>query len=303
MTSAAKTVTMKNNNSSGSLSGISIIASGNYSTTGGGTTCTTALSFGASCTISVTFAPTAKGSIDGAVTVTYPGAYSPQEVKLTGTGTGDGTSPLKFTPASLAFTSQGVGSTSAGKTVTVQNISGNAVTFSSIATSGNFTAVGGATTPCSNTSMLIAGASCTLSVTFSPSIAGAIQGALVISDGATIGQQVVNLTGTAVLPLTIAPASLTFASQPHNTTSPPQTLTLTNNSGAALNLSSFAGSSDYSVVSGGTTPCSASLAAGAKCTLGVTFTPSKTGSIPGAATITDGASTSPQVVKLTGTGS
>jgi hypothetical protein len=113
----------------------------------------------------------------------------------------------------------------------------------------------------------------------------------------------VNLTGTAVLPLTIAPASLTFASQTHNTTSPPQTLTLTNNSGATLTSLSFAGSADFSVAPGTTMPCSTSLAAGAKCTLSVTFTPARTGSIPGEATITDNASTSPQVVKLTGTGS
>jgi len=299
----AKTVTMKNN-SPNMLSGITIAASGNYSLPASGTPCGSSLAAGATCIISVTFTPTANGSIDGAVTVTYPAAYSPQEIKLTGTGTGGGSSPLKFTPASIAFASQGVGSTSAGKTVTVQNISASPVTFSSIATSGNFSEAGSGTTPCTNTSVLAASGSCTLSVTFMPSIAGAIQGALVISDNATpVGQQVVNLTGTAVLPVTIAPASLTFASQTHNTTSPPQTLTLTNNSGATLTSLSFAGSADFSVAPGTTMPCSTSLAAGAKCTLSVTFTPGRTGSIPGAATITDGASTSPQVVKLTGTGS
>jgi len=297
--SPAKTVTIKNNNSTGSLT-LTLVTSANYSTTG----CTSPLSAGATCTMSVTFDPTADGSIDGAVTVTYTGTYSPVEVKLTGTGTGGGTSPLKFTPATLAFTSQATGTTSAGKTLTVQNISGSTVTLSSIATSGNFTAVGGTTNPCSNTSTLIAGASCTLSVTFSPSIAGAIQGALVISDNATpVNQQVVNLTGTAVLPLTIAPASLTFASQTVGVQSAAQTLTLTNNSSSAFNLTSFAGTSDFSVVSGGTMPCGGSLSAGAKCTLSVTFTPGRTGSIPGEATITDNASTNPQVVKLTGTGS
>jgi len=301
-TPTPKTVTMKNN-LVGTLNGISIAASGNYSLPASGTPCGATLSAGATCIISVTFDPTANGSIDGAVTVTYTGAYSPQEIKLTGTGTGGGTSPLKFTPASLAFTSQGVGTTSTGKTVTVQNTSASSVTLSSIATSGNFTAVGGATTPCSNTSTLIAGASCTLSVTFAPSIAGAIQGALVISDGAAIAQQVVNLTGTAVLPVTIAPASLTFASQTVGTPSAAQTLTVTNNSGTTLSPFSFAGTVDFSVTQGTTMPCGTTLANGAKCTLSVIFNPSRTGSIQGAATITDSASTSPQVVKLTGTGS
>jgi hypothetical protein len=38
------------------------------------------------CTIYVVFSPTVTGSIKGAVTVTYSGSFSPQEVKLTGTG-------------------------------------------------------------------------------------------------------------------------------------------------------------------------------------------------------------------------
>jgi astacin (peptidase family M12A)/centrosomal CEP192-like protein len=301
-TSTAKTVKMKNN-MSGPLNGISIVASGNYSTTGGGTPCGTTLPGGASCTISVSFTPTANGSIDGAVTVAYTGVYTPQEVKLTGTGTGGPTSPLKFTPASLAFTSQGVGSTSGGKTVTVQNTSASTVTFSSIATSGNFTETGSGTTQCTNASVLAPSGKCMLSVTFTPSIAGAIQGALVISDNnVMVGQQVVNLTGTAVLPITIAPASLTFASQAVGSTSSPQILTLTNNSDPMLTSLSFAGSVDFSVTAGGTTPCGTSLAVGAKCTLSVTFTPSRTGSIQGAATIT-GSNNILLVAKLTGTGS
>ncbi len=300
VTSAVKTVTMTNNLST-PVTGISLTASGNY-TLANGTTCTSTLAGRAKCTIAVTFTPTANGSIDGAVTVSYSAAYSPQEVKLTGSGTGGGTSPLKFTPTSLAFTSQAIGTTSTAKTVTVQNTSASTVTLSSIAASGNFAAVGSGITPCTKTSMLAAGASCTLSVTFAPSIAGAIQGALVISDNASVGQQVLNLTGTAVLPVTIAPTSLTFKSQVVGTTSAAQTLTLTNNSNSSLSLTGFAGSGEFSVTAGATSPCTSSLGAGGKCTLSVTFTPTTTGSIRGAATITDGASTSPQAVKLTGTG-
>ncbi len=302
ITTAAKTVTMTNNLST-PLTGVSLAASGSYSTTGGGTTCVSTLAATTSCTISVTFTPTANGSIDGAVTVTYGAAYSPQEVKLTGTGTGGSTSPLKLTPASLAFTSQAIGSTSAAKTVTVQNTSANTVTLSSIAPSGNFSYAGSGATPCSNTTVLIQNASCTLSVTFSPSIAGAIQGALVISDNATgVGQQVVNLTGTAVAQVTFSPVSLTFTSETIGQTSPAQTVTLTNNSPtSSLALNGIVASGDFAIASLGT--CGASVAANSTCAFTVTFTPNKTGSITGAATVTDSAGTSPQVVKLTGTGS
>jgi hypothetical protein len=301
-TSAAKTVTLTNNQGT-TLTGISLAASGNYSTASGGTTCTSSLGAGASCTISVTFSPTAKATINGAVGVNYAGAYSPREVKVTGSGTGGSASPLKFTPVSLTFTSQGVGTTSAAKTVTVQNTSASAVTLSSFVASGNFSAVGGSSTPCSNALVLAASAKCTIDVTFTPTFSGTIPGALTISDNASIAQQVVNLSGTAVLPVTIAPATLTFASQAKGTTSAAQILTLTNNSNSALGISSFVGSADYSVTSGGASPCTGSAAPHSSCTLSVTFTPTVAGTIKGAATITDGASTSPQVVKLTGTGS
>jgi Astacin (Peptidase family M12A)/Abnormal spindle-like microcephaly-assoc'd, ASPM-SPD-2-Hydin len=301
VTTAAKTVTMTNN-LSGTLTGISLAASGSYSITGGGTTCGSTLGAATPCTISVTFTPTANGSIDGAVTVTYGAAYSPQEVKLTGTGTGGSTSPLKFTPASLAFTSQAVGSTSAAKTVTLQNTSAGTVTLSSIAPSGNFSYAGSGATPCTSTSILAHNASCTLSVTFSPSIAGAIQGALVISDNGSVGQQVVNLTGTAVNQVTFSPVSLTFTSEAVGGTSPAQTVTLTNNSPtSSLTLNGIVASGDFAIASLGT--CGTSVAANSTCTFNVTFTPNKTGSITGAVTVADSAGNTPQVVKLTGTGS
>jgi Abnormal spindle-like microcephaly-assoc'd, ASPM-SPD-2-Hydin/Divergent InlB B-repeat domain len=299
-TSAAKTATITNNLSTALT--FSFAASGNYAAVGSGTSpCGASLAAASSCTLSVAFTPTANGSIDGAITVAYAAAYSPQEVKLTGSGTGGGTSPLKFTPTTLAFSSQAVGTTSATKSVTVQNTSAASVTISSIASTGDFTESGSGATPCGAIA-LAPSASCTLSVTFSPSISGSLQGAVVISDNAAIAQQVINITGTAVVPVTIAPTSLTFAAQTVGTTSAAQSLTLTNNAGSALTLTSFTGSGDFSVTAGGTTPCGASVAANSSCTLSVTFTPTATGTIKGAATITDAASTSPQTVKLTGTG-
>ncbi len=300
VTSAPKTVTMTNNQST--TLNFSFATSANYSTAGGGTTCGTSLTAGAQCTLSVTFTPTAPASIDGATTVTYTGAYSPVGVKFTGKGTGGTTAPLKFTPVSLSFAKQATGTTSAGKTVTVKNQSASSVTINSIAASGNFAAAGSGGTPCGGA--LAAGASCTISATFAPSISGAIEGAVVISDNASSeNQQVVNLTGTAVLPVTIAPTSLTFASTTVGTTSAAQTLTITNNLTTTLSSLSFTASGDFSATAGGGTPCGSSVAAGATCTLSVTFTPSTTGSIKGAVTVTDSAGTSPQTLKLTGTGS
>jgi hypothetical protein len=297
-TSASKTFTVTNNESS--TLNISFAASADYAVLGSGTTCTTSLGSKSKCTVAVTFTPSAPASVDGEITFTYSGAYSPVEVKLTGKGTGGTTAPLKFTPASLTFAKQAIGTTSAAKTVTVKNSSASSVTLSSISAAGNFSAVGSGGTPCGGA--LAANASCTISVTFTPSSVAAVSGAVVVSDTGSDSPQLVNLTGTGILPVTIAPTSLTFASTTVGSTSAAQTLTLTNNLNTTLTLMSFAGSGDFTVTAGGGTPCGASVAAGGTCTLSVTFTPSTTGSIKGAVTIKDGASTSPQTVKLTGTG-
>jgi len=95
-----------------------------------------------------------------------------------------------------------------------------------------------------------------------------------------------------------SPTSLTFASQAVGTTSAAQTMTLTNTGTAALNVTSIAASAQYAQ----TNTCGSSVAAGANCTISVTFTPTATGSRPGTITITDNATGSPQTVSLAGTG-
>jgi hypothetical protein len=77
--------------------------------------------------------------------------------------------------------------------------------------------------------------------------------------------------------LDVAPGPLTFASQAVGTTSQPQTLTLTNSGTTPLPLDSISiasGATDFSQ----TNACPQSLAAGANCTVSVTFSPSAGGS-------------------------
>jgi hypothetical protein len=300
-TSAAKTVTLTNNQSS-TLS-YSFSASGNYAVSSTGTTCTGSLASKSKCNIVVKFSPTAAGAINGALTISDGTSLTPQLVTLSGTGSGGSTPPLAFTPTTLTFTSQAVGTTSAGKTVTVKNTSANAVTLSSIGASGEFSATESGTTPCAASLNLNAGASCTLSVAFSPAFgaSGTISGAVVVSDNASVGQQVFDVKGTAALPISFSPTSLTFAAQTVATTSAAQTVTLTNNLATSLNPS-IAGSGEFIVAPGGTNPCSGTLGAHAKCTITVTFTPSAVGTRASAITLTDGGNPGVQTLTVTGTG-
>ena len=292
--SATVTVTNKQN----SAISLTPTPTADYTVTGG--TCASSLAASSSCTITVTFTPQYKGSIKGALDIYNSGAFSPQIVGLTGTATGGTTVPLTISPASLTFTSTGVGATSPAKVVTVTNKSTGTITISSITASGNFSAVGSGTTPCGGALAKLA--KCTLSVTFTPSDTGSIKGSVAIADTGSVSPQIVALSGTGAVPVTLAPTSLTFAAQAVGTTSAPQMVTLTNNSGATLNIASIAASGDFNAAPAGGSPCGASVAAGATCTFSVTFSPMAKVSITGAATVTHNAPLGPAVMKLTGTG-
>ena len=293
---SAKTVTVTNNQTT--AISLNPSASADYSITGG--TCGASLAAAAKCTITVTFTPTSNGTIDGALAIATNGALSPQIVALSGTGTGGPTLPLTFSPATLSFSSTGIGATSAAKTITVTNSSSGSVSITAIGASVDYAAAGSGTSPCGGA--LAAAAKCTLAVTFSPSNTKAIKGAVAIATSDAGSPQIIDVTGTGALPVTLAPASLAFGTQAVGTTSAAKTVTLTNDSGAAVTISSLVASGDFSATPSGTKPCGTTVAAGAKCTFSVTFTPNVTGAVSGAATVTDSAPLSPAVLALSGTG-
>lgn len=102
---------------------------------------------------------------------------------------------LSFTPASLTFAAQDVGTTSAAQTVTTTNTGDQPVFFNNVATTGNtldFTIVNNG---CIGTTLAV-GASCSVSVTFSPTATGTRAANVVYTDNAANSPQSVPLTGT-----------------------------------------------------------------------------------------------------------
>jgi len=109
------------------------------------------------------------------------------------------------------------------------------------------------------------------------------------------------LGGPPATPVILTPTSLTFAAQLITTPSAAQKITLKNNQTVTLTISSITTSTNYSETS--TCPISpATLAAGATCTISVTFTPTALGTINGTLSVSDNAAGSPQTASLTGTG-
>jgi hypothetical protein len=91
---------------------------------------------------------------------------------------------------------------------------------------------------------------------------------------------------------------LNFKTQSVGTKSVAQKVTLTNSGKTELTISSIKASAQFGV----TSTCGASVAAAATCTISVTFSPKTKGAKSGTVTIDDSASSKPQVIELSGTG-
>jgi hypothetical protein len=216
---------------------------------------------------------------------------------------------LTVSPTSLNFGIVLIPNTSAAKTVTLTNNTNAAIAFTSAVVNGSPGAANTdymVTNSCSGSIPFGATNTCTVSVTFKPTVVGSETATLQLTDSDSTSPQNIALTGTGANPtpaVMLAPTSLTFGNQALMTTSPAQTVTLTNTGTGPLTIISIAASGDFAA-SAGATPCPitpATLAAGANCTIRVTFTPTAAGTRMGTLTITDNATPSTQTVSLTGT--
>jgi ASPM-SPD-2-Hydin domain-containing protein/HYDIN/CFA65/VesB family protein len=200
--SAAQTV-MLTNNGTAALAITGIVPGGDFSETDNCPKSPTTLAVSATCTINVTFTPTATGSRSGSITVTDNAIGSPQSVTLTGTGVVP--PPVaSLSSASLTFSDQLVGTpASAAQTVTLSNTGKSPLTVSigiTGANAGDFAQ----TNNCGGS--VAAGANCTISATFAPTASGARSATVTITDNAAGSPHTVSLGGAGVA-LSLAAAS------------------------------------------------------------------------------------------------
>jgi len=293
-TSAPQVVTLTNNlTTTLTISSVGFTGnnSGDFAQTNN---CGTSVNAGASCTINVTFTPAASGTRTATLNVTDNAGNSPQTVSLTGTGI----VPVTLSTASISFGTVLVDSSATAAPVTLTNNQSVSLTNISISVTG---AAFSQVNTCG--SSIAAGAQCTITVTFAPRTSGSQTGMVTISDSAINSPQTISLKGTGELPVALSPGTLAFGTETVGVTSAPKTETVTNNLKVTLDITSISisGADASNFTETGTT-CGSTLAAGAKCTITVTFTPSATGARSATLDITDSALTSPQTAKLTGTG-
>jgi len=207
------------------------------------------------------------------------------------------TGALTFSPSDpVVFPSQVIDGASSTQGVTLTNTGTTAISIRSVAVSGDFRIANA----CGDT--VAVGASCEIEASFAPRTPGVLNGLITIHDSASSKPQVIDLSGFCT-PLELSPTGMSFGSQKLGTTSPPRTLTVTNEGRAAVTFGlitiSGGDGEDFSMTH---RTCGAQLAAGATCSVEIAFSPKKKGSrYSYAYTEVEGGANPPRV-KLTGTG-
>jgi hypothetical protein len=107
---------------------------------------------------------------------------------------GRAVAPVTFSPPTLTFPAQSVGTTSIAQTVTLRNNRSVILNLAGFGVSGQYTVMAGGAHPCGNT--VAAHGTCTFVVTFSPKQIGTVPGVVTVLHDAPGNPQVIKLSGT-----------------------------------------------------------------------------------------------------------
>lgn len=261
-TSPAQTISLTNTGGE-PLSLTNITAQGPFAVA---SSCRGTLQPNASCVSSVTFAPTAMGPQTGAVQVSMSSGN--RTVSLSGTGL---QSVIEATPTSLSFGTLEK-TTSKSNTVTLKNTGNKDASSIVVSVPGGYSQ----TSNCSDT--LAAGASCQVTVTFTPTAVASYGGALEVDSSAAPVS--VGLSGAGGVPAYTLSSSLLHFPTTNLGASNTAQLTVTN-TGTAPGTPVISVPSRLSATSCG------ELAPNASCTSTVTFTPGSTADYSGHVTVGD----------------
>ena len=223
--SAPMTITVENTgNSYLEFTNSTYTATNGFSVTGG--TCEEETDGGwapgQTCTLTVTFAPSATGAQTGTVSVPTNANASPSSIALQGTGTGASAPMAMLAPSTLSFGNEIVNNTTVAQTITLSNTGSAVLDISGITMSGTNPGDFAETTTCGAT--LAASASCMISVTFTPSSIASFAATVSVADNAAGSPQTVMLSGAGI------------AAPDFSVSATPATQTVSNGGSAAYNV-------------------------------------------------------------------
>jgi hypothetical protein len=196
-TSATKTATIRNDGAVAmNVTGVTVAGpnAADFSIVPGTNTCTAGpVAANSSCSVDVTFSPSATGGKSASLSVASDAPGSPHGVALSGIGTA---SLLAASPAGVGYGTQIVGTTTAPRTVTLSNNGSAPLNVGAVSIGG--AAPGDYTLGLNTCGAAVApNASCSVDVFFTPGAVGVRNASLSIaSDG---GNSTVALSGTGLL--------------------------------------------------------------------------------------------------------
>jgi hypothetical protein len=306
-TSAPLTITVENTgNNYLNFNSLTFTATGPFSVTGG--TCEQetdgGYNPGESCTLIVTFTPTATGAATGSISVASNALASPSSITLQGSGTAAAAPTATLAPATLGFGSVTSGVTSSAQMLTLSNTGNAALAISGITIGGANPSDFAETNTCGES--LAAGATCTISVTFTPGSVASFAATVSVADNATDSPQTATLSGSGTAPVvpvaTLSPTTVSFGNVVTGATASAKTVTLSNTGNATLTITGITIGGTNATDFAETNTCGETLAAEASCTISVTFTPGSVASFAGTVSVADNAAGSPQTASLSGAG-
>lgn len=262
--------------------------------------CPTSLQPQQSCSVEVSFTPSADGLRSASLRIASDASDSPDVVSLGGRGV---SSTLQVSPATLDFGEQLRGSESEPKSITLTAKGSTSIQIDSVALSGpastDFTVV---TDACSLMTLQV-GASCELRLVFKPGKVGDRAAALEIVTTANPASVTVSLLGTGVAPMATAPAGFHFGDQTVGDRTKPKDLSITNFGGGSLVISGFNMTGPYAadfVIDGD--DCDAPLTTGQSCRVTVAFKPTWLGIRASGLNVLSNSENGDLVISLSGVG-
>lgn len=197
--SAAQTVKLTNTGSTSLIAPTVALTGSNAGDFKIVNSCQAALATTASCSVSITFAPSAIGSRTAVLSFSDSASNSPQGVTLSGWGTN--APQISLSPSSLDFGGVAMGG-QVTQPITLLNSTSAAVQISSMTLSGS-NADQFAITQNSCGVALAAKQNCTITLRFSPLLAGSMSASLNISGGSGNNLATASLAGTGARPFVL----------------------------------------------------------------------------------------------------
>jgi hypothetical protein len=202
-------------------------------------------------------------------------------------------------PFDLNYGQQTVGTSSPPQTVNLYNAGSTPLNLTGIKIGGADPKDFSQTNNCP--SSIPVGGACKIQVTFTPTEDGDRQAKLIVAYTGFSSPQSVVLSGQGVggtTSVSLTPSKLTYATQLVNTTSTPQTATLTNTGSSDVGIISISAGPPFAQ----TNNCPSTLPGGKSCQIQVTFSPTQNGPASGTLSVSDSAPNSPQTVALVSRG-